>query len=89
MRSYDNHLCASTKSFIVQVYITGTAFVILAGPDTILQTIYDDDDDILEAIAFDEGSGKIAACTGSNIRIYRPYGQGEDALKVRWMEATI
>ncbi|EDN98676.1 hypothetical protein SS1G_13535 [Sclerotinia sclerotiorum 1980 UF-70] len=63
-------------------YITGNAFVILTGADTILQTIYDDDDTQLEAIALDEASGKIAACAGSNIRIYKPYGQDEGALKV-------
>jgi hypothetical protein len=47
-----------------------------------LQTIYDDDEAHLEAIAIDEASGKIATCAGSNIRVYKPYGQGEDALKV-------
>ncbi|ESZ95068.1 hypothetical protein SBOR_4523 [Sclerotinia borealis F-4128] len=62
-------------------YITGNAFVILTGADTIVQTIYDDDDTQLEAIALDESSGKIATCAGSNIRIYKPYGQDEGALK--------
>ncbi|TVY58160.1 Regulator of V-ATPase in vacuolar membrane protein 1 [Lachnellula cervina] len=57
------------------------AFVVLTGPDSILQTIYDDDDAQLEAIAIDEASGKIATCAGSNVRVYKPYGQGEDALK--------
>lgn len=66
----------------LQAYITGNAFVILIGHDTILQTIYDDDDSQLESIAIDEGSGKIATCSGSNIRVYKPYGQEEDALKV-------
>jgi cytosine/adenosine deaminase-related metal-dependent hydrolase len=56
--------------------------VVLTGPDSILQTIYDDDDEELEAIAIDEASGKIATCARSNIRVYKPYGQGEDALKV-------
>jgi len=65
-----------------QAYINGNAFVILAGADTILQTIYDDDEDQLQAIDIDEATGKIATCTGSNIRVYKPYGQGEDALKV-------
>lgn len=59
--------------------------MVLTGPDSILQTIYDDDDAQLEAIAIDEASGKIATCAGSNVRVYKPYGQGEDALKVgRW-----
>jgi hypothetical protein len=56
--------------------------VILTGPNSILQTIYDNNDRPLEAIAFDEASGKIATCAGSDIRVYKPYGQGEDALKV-------
>ncbi|PQE33163.1 hypothetical protein CJF32_00003678 [Rutstroemia sp. NJR-2017a WRK4] len=62
-------------------YITGNAFVILTGADSILQTIYDDDDDQLIAIALDEATGKIATCAKSNVRVYKPYGQGEDALK--------
>ncbi|KAL3421053.1 WD repeat-containing protein [Phlyctema vagabunda] len=62
-------------------YITGNAFVILTGADIILQTIYDDDDTHLGGIAFDEASGKIAICAGSSVRIYKPYGQWEDALK--------
>lgn len=67
----------------LQVYITGNAFVILRSYDTILQTIYDDDDTPLDAIAFDEAYGKIASCAGNVVRIYKPYGQSEDALKVR------
>ncbi|KAI9056092.1 hypothetical protein LZ554_001021 [Drepanopeziza brunnea f. sp. 'monogermtubi'] len=62
-------------------YITGNAFVVLAGPESILQTIYDDDEDHLDAITIDEASGKIATCAGPKIRVYKPYGQGEDALK--------
>ncbi|RYO95394.1 hypothetical protein DL764_007712 [Monosporascus ibericus] len=63
------------------VYITGNALAILSDPDTIVQTIYDDDDRKLEAIAFDESSGKIAACTGATVRVYRPIEAGDDALK--------
>ncbi len=66
-----------------QAYITGNAFVVLTGPESILQTIYDDDEEDLEAIAIDESSGKIATCTTTSVRVYKPYGQGEDALKVR------
>ncbi|TAQ89313.1 hypothetical protein B7494_g2375 [Chlorociboria aeruginascens] len=62
-------------------YISGNAFVILTDADTLLQTIYDDNEEFLEAIAIDEASGKIAVCAGSNIRVYKPYGQGDDALK--------
>lgn len=57
--------------------------VILRSYDTIIQTIYDDDDSPLDAIAFDEAYGKIASCTGHVVRIYKPYGQNEQALKVR------
>jgi len=57
--------------------------VILRSYDTILQTIYDDDDTPLDAIAFDEAYGKIASCTSHVVRIYKPYGKSEDALKVR------
>ncbi|KAF4628729.1 hypothetical protein G7Y89_g9420 [Cudoniella acicularis] len=62
-------------------YVTGNALVVLTGSDSILQTIYDDDEAELEAIAIDELSGKIATCAGSNVRVYKPYGQGEDALQ--------
>ncbi|TIC97346.1 Regulator of V-ATPase in vacuolar membrane protein 1 [Colletotrichum higginsianum] len=63
------------------VYITGSAFTILTDSDTVLQTIYDDDPSHLQAVAFDESSGKIATCTKSVVRVYRPFGQPEDALK--------
>ncbi|KAG9233033.1 WD repeat protein-like protein [Amylocarpus encephaloides] len=62
-------------------YISGNAFVVLTGPDAILQTIYDDDDTELDAITIDEASGKIATCAGNTVRVYRPYGQDEGALK--------
>lgn len=64
----------------VIVYITGNALAILSDPETIIQTIYDDDDRRLEAVAFDEFSGKIAACTGSTIRVYRPF-EGEQRVR--------
>ncbi|KAK1754317.1 regulator of V-ATPase in vacuolar membrane protein 1 [Echria macrotheca] len=67
----------------VTVYITGNAFSILDDPDSLLQTVYDDDEAPLEAVAFDEGSGKIAVCTHHTVRIYRPIGRDEDAL--RWV----
>ncbi|KAI1869086.1 uncharacterized protein JN550_006073 [Neoarthrinium moseri] len=57
----------------VVVYISGNALTILSDPETILQTIYDDDERKLEAVAFDEFSGKIAASTGSTVRIYKPF----------------
>ncbi|KAI8160540.1 Regulator of V-ATPase in vacuolar membrane protein 1 [Colletotrichum sp. SAR 10_70] len=63
------------------VYITGSAFTILCDPGTIVQTVYDEDPAHLQAVAFDEWSGKIATCTNSVIRVYKPFGQSEDALK--------
>lgn len=67
----------------VIVYITGNALTILSGPDAILQTIYDEDERKLEVVAFDEASGKIAACTGATVRVYKPLEYSDDALKVR------
>ncbi|KAI1753144.1 WD repeat domain-containing protein [Xylaria castorea] len=65
----------------IVVYITGNALSILSGPGTVLHTIYDDDSRRLEAVAFDEVSGKIAACTDGTVRIYRPMGHTHDSLK--------
>ena len=62
----------------VIVYITGNALAILSDPETILQTIYDNDERRLEAVSFDECSGKIAACTDATVRIYRPLSHGDD-----------
>ena len=64
----------------IVVYITGNALAIISD-DAILQTIYDDDDRKLQAVAFDESSGKIAAATGGTVRVYKPFGLGDDALK--------
>lgn len=64
----------------IVVYISGNALAILCD-DTLIQTIYDNDERKLEAVAFDEFSGKIAACTGSTIRVYKPFGEGDDLLK--------
>lgn len=66
----------------LQVYITGGAFAILEGSCGILQTVYDDGEQPLEAIAFDESTGKIATCTSTEVRVYKPFGSREDALKV-------
>lgn len=64
------------------IYATGNALAILSDPDTIHQTIYDEDERNLEAVAFDEKSGKIAASTGATVRIYHPIDFDEDTLKV-------
>ncbi|KAJ5904487.1 hypothetical protein N7504_006870 [Penicillium tannophilum] len=62
----------------VIAYISGHALVILGGPQTILQTIYVDDTDKLEAVIINEASGKIAVCGGSDVFVYQPWGiQGE------------
>lgn len=66
-----------------QAYISGHALVILGGPQTLLQTIYVDDTEKLEAVAFDETSGKIAVCGGPDIFVYQPYGIQGETLKVR------
>ncbi|KAH8167321.1 hypothetical protein CIB48_g899 [Xylaria polymorpha] len=65
----------------IVVYISGNALSILSGPGTILHTIYDDDSRRLETVAFDEVSGKIAACTDGTVRIYRPMRHAHDSLK--------
>ncbi|KAI2625470.1 RAVE protein 1 C terminal-domain-containing protein [Xylaria nigripes] len=63
------------------VYITGNGLSILSDPGTVLQTIYDDDPRKLEAVTFDEFSGKIATCTDGTVRIYRPLGHERDSFK--------
>ncbi|EKV08590.1 WD repeat protein [Penicillium digitatum] len=65
----------------VVAYISGHALVILGGPQTLLQTIYVDDTETLEAIAFDEISGKIAVCGGPDVFVYQPYGIQSETLK--------
>lgn len=74
-------------TILSQAYISGNAIAILSDHDTLLQTIYDDDDQPLEGVAFDEVSGKIAACTRDTVRIYRPFSH-EDGV-VKWaLEAS-
>ncbi|KAJ5295009.1 hypothetical protein N7508_009830 [Penicillium antarcticum] len=67
----------------VVAYISGHALVILGGPQKLLQTIYVDDTDALEAVAFEETSGKIAVCGGPDVFVYQPYGIQGETLKVR------
>lgn len=76
---------ASARS---QAYISGHALVILSGPQTLLQTIYVDDTDNLEAVVIDESSGKIAVCGGPDVFVYQPYGIQGETLKVRILPAT-
>ena len=65
----------------IVAYISGSALVILAGSHVLLQTIYHDESESLDAVAIDEASGKIASCSGPTVHVYRPYGQEESALK--------
>ncbi|OJJ35113.1 hypothetical protein ASPWEDRAFT_492490 [Aspergillus wentii DTO 134E9] len=65
----------------VVVYISGHALVILGGPQKLLQTIYVDDTDSLEAVTIEETSGKIAVCGGPDVFIYQPYGVKDETLK--------
>jgi hypothetical protein len=50
--------------------------------------VYDDDDTPLDAIVIDEASGKIVTGAGQIVRVYKPYGQVEDSLKVRGNSST-
>ncbi|KAH8698569.1 WD repeat protein [Talaromyces proteolyticus] len=65
----------------IVAYISGHALVILTGAQTLLQTIYVDDTDCLEAISIDEATGQIAVSGGSDIFIYRPNGFKGESLK--------
>ncbi|KAK5997385.1 Regulator of V-ATPase in vacuolar membrane protein 1 [Cladobotryum mycophilum] len=65
----------------INAYISGNAFTILNGSRTIIQTVYDDNEQHLNAITIDEGTGKIATCTSTEVRVYKPLGLQEDALK--------
>ena len=67
------------KRFVI--YISGSAVVILAAVDKLVQTIYLDSGP-LAAVAFDESTGKIAVCAGSNVWVLEPNGRGEGYLKV-------
>ncbi|PFH62405.1 hypothetical protein XA68_13631 [Ophiocordyceps unilateralis] len=63
-------------------YISGSAFTILDGAQTLLQTIYDDNaDHQLDAIVLDESCGKIATCTAREVRLYQPLEWGDKAVK--------
>ncbi|KAL4977321.1 RAVE protein 1 C terminal-domain-containing protein [Aspergillus desertorum] len=65
----------------VVVYISGQALVILDGPHKLLQTIYVDDTEALEAVAIDGASGRIAVCGGPYAFVYEPYGTYGETLK--------
>ncbi|KAI9784405.1 MAG: regulator of (H+)-ATPase in vacuolar membrane [Peltula sp. TS41687] len=65
----------------IVAYISGQALTILCGPDIICQTIYHDGSEPLQAVAFDETSGKVATCSERGIYIYKPNGQARDGFK--------
>lgn len=67
---------------MLQAYISGNAAILLKGPKEILQTIYIDDVDELEAVAIEENSGRIAVCSKEHVYIYGPIGRTEGVLKV-------
>jgi hypothetical protein len=73
---------------IPQAYISGNAVIILKGPQEILQTIYVDEVDELEAVTIEEGSGRIAVCSQEQVYIYGPVGRDEGVLKVQPHEAV-
>ncbi|KAL5412587.1 hypothetical protein PMIN06_003363 [Paraphaeosphaeria minitans] len=62
-------------------YVSGNALIILDAPNHVLQTTYIDEESELEAVTFDENTGKLAACSKRSIYIYQPYGQDEGAVK--------
>ncbi|KAF8253872.1 hypothetical protein K440DRAFT_652074 [Wilcoxina mikolae CBS 423.85] len=63
----------------IVAYISGTSIIILGGVDKLIQTIYLEHR--LEAIAFDENTGKIAVCAKGKVYVFRPNGRAEGYLK--------
>ena len=56
----------------VVIYISGSALVILNGPQSLLQTIYHDDETEhgLEAVTYHHATGRIAAASASRVYIF-------------------
>ncbi|KAK4101351.1 hypothetical protein N658DRAFT_471083 [Parathielavia hyrcaniae] len=74
----------------ITAYITGNALAILGDPDKLLQTVYDDDPEPLQAVALDEASGRIAVGTRHVVRVYRPLGAGQEVGALQWaLQSTI
>ena len=83
-RQYPNlisSLPVLTQHF-VQAYISGKALIILEDAQKVLQTVYIDDAETLEAVTLDEESGKFAICDKTHVFIYKPEGRGEGLLRV-------
>ncbi|KAK8172758.1 RAVE protein 1 C terminal-domain-containing protein [Phyllosticta citrichinensis] len=55
-------------------YISGNALIVLAGPRSILQTTYHEDDAHLRSVVFDETTGKLAVASKKAVYVYKPYG---------------
>lgn len=67
----------------MKAYISGSAFVLLAGPNNLLQTIIPtEDDDELHAITVDPASGKIAVSTKAKVYVFVPLDHGYGAQAV-------
>ncbi len=64
-----------------QVYISGNALVILGGPHHLIQTVYQEESEVLDAVSIDEASGKIAISSLDEVHVYKPYGMLEGGLK--------
>ena len=55
-----------------------------------MQTTYIDEAEELEAVTLDEETGKIAVCSLESLHIFQPYGQDENAVKVRaWCQSSL
>ena len=63
------------------LYIAGNALVISDQPHHLVQTIYHDNEGLLDAVAIDKATGKIAILGSSNVYIYKPYGVEDASLK--------
>jgi hypothetical protein len=68
---------------MLKAYISGHALIILRGAQDLLQTIYVDETESLDAVTIDEATGRIAVCGGPDIFVFHPYWIKRETLKVR------
>jgi hypothetical protein len=85
--SHRQYIFCSKSSYthptlVAQAYISGKALIILEDAQKVLQTIYIDDADPLEAVTINEASGRIAVCDQTHVYIYKPTGREEGVLRV-------
>ena len=66
----------------LKAYITGNALTILGEPNTLIQTIYHDQQSILDGITICEDTANIAVTEGEKVQVYRAFGAGDGSLKV-------